>query len=86
MFAQVPGAVAGEGDYEGYYIYPCDTTVTVTMTFGGRTWPISPADFRLTQVSARNDQCLGAFFQLNMGSGTPAWIVGDTFLVGIASW
>lgn len=81
MYEQIPGAAPGQGDYDGYYIYPCDTTVTVTMTFGGRTWPISPADFRLTQVSQRDDLCLGAFFQLNMGSGTPAWIVGDTFLV-----
>lgn len=83
MYAQIPDSFAGTGDYEGYYIYPCDTTVSVTMTFGGRTWSVSPADFRLTQVSQRNDQCLGAFFQLSMGSGTPAWIVGDTFLVSI---
>jgi hypothetical protein len=49
------------------------------MTFGGRSWPISPADFKLTQVS--DTQCIGAFFEMTTGSSAPAWIVGDTFLV-----
>lgn len=84
MYAQIPGAQAGTGNYEGYFIYPCSTTVTVTMAFGGQTWSISPADFQLTELSS--SQCLGAFFELDIsGSGTPAWIVGDTFLKNVYS-
>lgn len=84
MYAQIPGAQAGTGDYEGYFIYPCSTTVTVTMSFGGQAWSISPADFQLTELSS--SQCLGAFFELDIsGSGTPSWIVGDTFLKNVYS-
>ena len=83
IFAQIPNSEAGSGNYDGYYYYPCDTDVTVTMSFGGSTWSISPADFRLTQLT--ESQCLGAFFVLDsqQGSSTPAWIVGDTFLKNV---
>jgi cathepsin D len=51
------------------------------MSFGGKNWPISDADFQVTQLT--NEQCLGAFFELTTGGSAPAWIVGDTFLVRI---
>lgn len=57
----------------------CDTTVNVTISFGGKNWVISPADFQLSQLT--RTQCLGAFFELATGSSAPSWIVGDTFLV-----
>lgn len=79
LYAQIPGAAAGTGDYDGYYLYPCDADVNVALAFGGRTWGIEPADFRLAQVNQQT--CLGAFFELATGSNAPAWIVGDTFLV-----
>jgi len=83
MFAQIPGSAVGTGNYEGYYTYPCDTTVNVTMSFGGPSWSISPADFKLTQIS--NSQCIGAFFEMDTGSSAPSWIVGDTFLKNVYS-
>ncbi|EJD07583.1 acid protease [Fomitiporia mediterranea MF3/22] len=85
FYSQIPGAQAGTGNYEGYWIYPCSTQVTTTMAFGGKSWTISPADFLLTQLST--SQCLGAFFELDMGAGSsaPSWIVGDTFLKNVYS-
>ena len=53
------------------------------MSFGGRNWPISEADFRLTQLS--NGQCLGGFFELTTGRSAPSWIFGDTFLKNVYS-
>lgn len=79
IYAQIPGAAAGTGNFDGFYTFPCNTQVNVEMTFGGRSWPISPADFIAGQVSAT--QCMGAFFEINNGGGSPAWIVGDAFLV-----
>lgn len=81
IYSQIPGATAGTGNFDGFYIFPCNTQVNVEMTFGGRSWPISPADFIAGQVSAT--QCMGAFFEINNGGGAPAWIVGDAFLVRI---
>jgi len=83
IFAQIPGSAAGTGNYDGYYTYPCSTSVNVTMTFGGRSWPISAADFQLAQISS--SQCLGAFFELETDSSAPSWIVGDTFLKNVLS-
>jgi hypothetical protein len=63
------------------------------MSFGGQAWPINPLDFNAGQVnSGRNPLCLGAVFDLSLGtnnmpdSSTPTWVVGDTFLVRIISW
>jgi hypothetical protein len=66
----------------------CSTTVNVAMSFGGQSWAISSDDFKLAQIS--NGECLGAIFVYSTGSGgsnsgSPAWIVGDTFLKNVYS-
>ncbi|CAE6437176.1 unnamed protein product [Rhizoctonia solani] len=83
IFAQIPNSQVGTGDYEGYYLYPCSTSVTITMTFSSRTWSIDPADFML--MRATNSMCVGAFFALNLSGSAPSWIVGDTFLKNVYS-
>jgi len=83
IYASIPGSQAGTGDMEGYYTYPCSTAVQVTMAFGGQSWPISSADFEAQDLDGNT--CMGAFFSLETGSNTPAWIVGDTFLKNVYS-
>ncbi|KAG1815420.1 aspartic peptidase domain-containing protein [Suillus variegatus] len=83
IFAQIPGSQPGTGNWQGYYTYPCTTAVNVSISFGGPSWPISPADFQLTKISS--SQCVGAFFELNTGGTAPNWIVGDTFLKNVYS-
>lgn len=61
----------------------CATKVSISVTFGenGTAWPISPADFKLVQLS--DDTCVGAFFEMQQSpyASAPTWIMGDTFLV-----
>lgn len=83
IYAQIPGSSLGTGQFEGYYLYPCDTSVTVALSFGGRSWTVSPADFQVQQVS--RGTCLGGFFALTTGDSAPSWIVGDTFLKNVYS-
>ncbi|KAF5343829.1 hypothetical protein D9757_013918 [Collybiopsis confluens] len=83
IYANIPGSAVGTGQFEGYYTYPCSTTVTVTMAFGGKSWAISNDDFQAQVLSKTS--CLGAFFSLSTGSNAPAWIVGDTFLKNVYS-
>ena len=65
----------------------CTTDVTVSLSFGGKLWPISTQDMNLGKVFQDSTQCLGAIFDFNTSfvipreSGTPSWVVGDTFLV-----
>jgi len=83
IYAQIPDSQPATGNYEGYYTYPCDTSVTVTLSFGGRSWTVSPADFQSQEIS--RGTCLGAFFSLTTGDSAPAWIVGDAFLKNVYS-
>jgi len=71
--------------------YPaCTTDVTVSMSFGGKTWPINTADMNLGRVSQGSSQCVGGIFDLSLGSnivsgnGNPNWVVGATFLVRLS--
>lgn len=81
MYAQIPGSAAASGNYEGYYTYPCDAAINVSLSFGGQSWPVSAADFELTRTGS--NQCIGAFFELT--STSPPWIIGDTFLKNVYS-
>ena len=66
----------------------CTTNVQVSLSFGGKSWPISTDDMNLGTVS--DGMCLGGIFDLGLGSnvgsgpGNPTWVIGDTFLVGPA--
>lgn len=81
IYANIPDSSPGTGNLEGYYTYPCTTNVNVTVSFGGRSWAISSADFLMTKAST--DRCVGAFFVL--GSTNPSWIFGDTLLKNVYS-
>jgi hypothetical protein len=83
IYAQIPDSEPGTGNYDGYYFYPCDTSVTVTLSFGGNTWAVSPADFQLQDLG--KGQCVGSFFTLETGNSAPPWILGDTFLKNVYS-
>ncbi|EJD48177.1 acid protease [Auricularia subglabra TFB-10046 SS5] len=86
IFAQIPGSFPGSGDLDGFYVYPCDTEVTVQLAFGGGSmWNVSPRDFELMQIDRRN--CVGGFFEISLGTSpaNPTWIVGDTFLKNVYS-
>ncbi|KAI0935368.1 hypothetical protein AcV7_003825 [Taiwanofungus camphoratus] len=89
IYSAIPGSQALNGQLEGFYSFPCSTTVNVSMAFGGQSWPISSADMNLGSVQGQ--QCLGGIFDLNLGSnvgsggGNPNWVVGDTFLKNVYS-
>ncbi|KAG2040667.1 aspartic peptidase domain-containing protein [Suillus americanus] len=83
IYAQIPNSQPATGEWEGYYSFPCSTTVNVEVSFGGATWSISPADFTVAQTSST--ECIGAFFEASIGIGTPSWIFGDAFLKNVYS-
>ncbi|KAG8854472.1 hypothetical protein FRB96_007534 [Tulasnella sp. 330] len=85
IYSQIPGSQLAGDNYPGYWAYPCDTQVNVSLNFGSSTiaWPVDPQDFQLSKVGA--GYCLGAFFELELGSNSPTWIIGDTFLKNVYS-
>jgi cathepsin D len=94
IWAQVPGSTELTGDWQGLYAFPCDTNVTVYISFGGTNWAISPLDMNLGTLndtmignagaSSPSQMCAGGIFDIGIGSA-PAWIVGDTFLKNVYS-
>ncbi|KAK0225389.1 aspartyl protease [Armillaria fumosa] len=90
IWAQVSGAQQARGQ-QGLYTFPCNTNVDVTMSFGGKSWPINSQDMNLGPVTAGSNMCLGGIFDLTAGSnipegtGNPGWVVGATFLKNVYS-
>lgn len=84
IYAQIPGSQPGTGSWEGFYSYPCNTTVVVEISFGGPSWSVSPGDFAFTSTGTSNE-CYGAFYAIPTPGETPPWIIGDTFLKNVYS-
>jgi cathepsin D len=65
--------------------------VQVSISFGGASWTINPADMNLGTLNGgtigAGEQCVGGIFDIGQvtnaptGGGNPNWIIGDTFLV-----
>ncbi|EPT04503.1 hypothetical protein FOMPIDRAFT_1087777, partial [Fomitopsis schrenkii] len=60
----------------GFYTYPCDTALAVTLTFGGRAFGIDPTDFNLGRTSANSSDCVGGILALGQGFPDNLAIVG----------
>lgn len=90
IWAAVPGSTPLAGNLQGFYGFPCSTNVEITLSFGGKSWPINTLDMNLGR-SGSSDQCVGGIFDLTLGSdvggggGNPSWVIGDTFLKNVYS-
>ncbi|KAH7909287.1 aspartic peptidase domain-containing protein [Hygrophoropsis aurantiaca] len=93
IWAQIPGSVPLTGDWDGYKAFPCETNITVTVSFGGTTWAINTEDLNAGQISvpsatgAVGAMCIGGIFDLgkplSTGDNVPSWIIGDAFLKNV---
>ncbi|KAH9484944.1 Pepsin A [Psilocybe cubensis] len=88
IWAAVPGS-SPSLENPGFFGFPCTTDVAVTVSFGGKAWPISSQDMNTGPDQPGSSTCLGAIFDLTMGtnipasSGNPSWVFGDTFLKNV---
>jgi cathepsin D len=85
IYAAIPGAetVTSEGQATGYYAYPCTTTVSISLTFGGTEFTMNSADFNGGQLGS--GYCLGAIFEIDLSTTGLDWVVGDAFLKNVFS-
>jgi cathepsin D len=88
IWAAVPGSGPSQSS-QGFFNFPCTTQVSVAFSFGGKSWAISTQDMNIGPESRGSALCLGAIFDLSMGtniqsgSGNPNWVIGDTFLKNV---
>jgi len=81
LYALIPGSAdASRTVGAGFFTFPCTSTATVSLTFGGKAFPISASTFNLGQVSAGSTQCVGGIMS---ESGVGFWVVGDVFLQNV---
>jgi len=92
LYNAIPNSFSLGSTNPGFYAFPCNTDITVSMSFGGKSWAISSKDFNSGTVINGSDTstfCQGAIFDLSLGSdntptdNSPSWIVGDTFLKNV---
>ncbi|VDC07594.1 unnamed protein product [Peniophora sp. CBMAI 1063] len=71
----------------GMWAFPCDADLSVTISFGGKSWPLKSEDINFGNIG--QGYCQGAIFDVTQGAttnqNTPSWIVGDTFLKNVYS-
>ncbi|KAJ7767363.1 aspartic peptidase domain-containing protein [Mycena olivaceomarginata] len=80
LWSAVPGSkLAGSPNGHDSYIFPCDTTLNITLSFGGRTWPFNPLDFHTSHLN--DTYCQGRIF----GGAQSEWRAGPTFLNNVYS-
>ncbi|KAA1067417.1 hypothetical protein PGT21_004503 [Puccinia graminis f. sp. tritici] len=87
FYSQVVGSSPASGSYQGYYSYPCNSSVLVTFRFGGKNYSMAPDDFNLGPFGS-NGRCLGSVFELELSGASRSlisWVIGDSFLKNVLS-
>ncbi|SPO27384.1 related to aspartic protease [Ustilago trichophora] len=83
LYSQIPNS-RSQGN--GYYSFPCRSSVGATLTFGNKQYTIPDQDFIAGTLDRSGSECLGAFFGLGSSIQTDLqWIVGDAFLKNVYS-
>ncbi|KAF9221253.1 Asp-domain-containing protein [Gyrodon lividus] len=81
LYQAIGGTDASDTVGEGYYTFPCDSVPSVSLTFGGTSFPISPETFNLGTVSSGSSDCVGGI--VGQDTGSSFWIIGDVFLANV---
>ncbi|KAI5454915.1 hypothetical protein NCC49_002191 [Naganishia albida] len=87
FYSKIPGArTVNVASLSGYYEYPCNTQISLSLQFGSVSYAVSNGDFNLGQFTSNAQYCTGAIYAQNLGSQSPIqWIVGATFLKNVYS-
>ncbi|KAF7346699.1 Acid protease [Mycena sanguinolenta] len=79
IYAAIPGSTEPE---ETIFQIPCNTTATISVSFGGQTWSIGAKDLVQEPVSSGSSECFGALGSVT-GAQSPSWRFGLPFLQNV---
>lgn len=88
IYSQIPNSRSLGSQFSsssGSYAIPCSSNVNIALTFGGQQYSINSADMNAGAVDRTGQYCLGGILGASLGSGAPAFIVGDVFLKNVFS-
>ncbi|KAJ7229496.1 aspartic peptidase domain-containing protein, partial [Mycena rebaudengoi] len=80
IWIAIPGS-SGKPTADGFYHFPCNTELNITISFGGNAWPLNPADLSRGVVASDTSMCLGNI----VGIDAPNWDFGSAFLRNVYS-
>ncbi|KDQ50162.1 hypothetical protein JAAARDRAFT_186508 [Jaapia argillacea MUCL 33604] len=84
LYAAIPRSKDASATFgEGFYTVPCDAVPTVSLTFSGKSFAISPRTFNLGRAASGSSDCVGGIVGSDIGQRF--WIVGDVFLRNVYS-
>ncbi|KIL59543.1 hypothetical protein M378DRAFT_26952 [Amanita muscaria Koide BX008] len=84
FYSNVPGSTLFDSE-NGFYSFSCDSVPSVSFSWGGKNWAISPSNFSLGETSAGSKQCVGALSGKDLGLGKNIWLLGDSFMQNVYS-
>ncbi|KAL0947617.1 hypothetical protein HGRIS_013706 [Hohenbuehelia grisea] len=82
--SQIYAAIEGSQDASdaiapGFFTFPCSSTSTVSLSFGGKPFDMSPESFNLGTID-NGQNCVGSIVGGDL-QGVSDWIVGDRFML-----
>ena len=81
VYKAIPGSKDASSTVgDGYYTVPCASVPTVSFTYGGKAFPISPTFFNLGPTYKGSKDCVGGIVAAD---GFNFWVVGDVFLQNV---
>ncbi|KAI0374156.1 acid protease [Pilatotrama ljubarskyi] len=80
FYGLIPGSASAVQYGAGFYTYPCDTTLSVSLILSGKQYAIHPSDFNLGKTDEDSGDCVGGILALGNGFPPDLAIVGDEFL------
>ncbi|KAF8841399.1 acid protease [Paxillus ammoniavirescens] len=81
LYQAIGGIDASTTVGAGFYTFPCDSFPSISLTFGGTSFPISADTLNLGSVSSGSSDCVGGIVGQDIGASF--WIVGDVFLANV---
>ncbi|KAL0949545.1 hypothetical protein HGRIS_009594 [Hohenbuehelia grisea] len=83
FYAAIPGSRDASSTVgAGFFTFPCNSLPPLSLTLGGRAFPISAASFNLGTLSAGSTTCVGGVAAVDFDN---MWILGDVFLENVYS-
>jgi len=80
LWASIPNSQELDSQ-PGFYSYPCNQSVDVSFSWGGKNWQLSEATFNFgTTTDSTGERCVGAIAGQDIGLGASTWLLGDSFL------
>ncbi|WWC72253.1 uncharacterized protein I206_106215 [Kwoniella pini CBS 10737] len=80
FYSQIPGSSRADQYGEGFYQYPCKSSLTISLGLNNKNFNMNIIDFNLGRTGSGSNMCVGAVLAVADGFPDNLAIIGDAFL------